>query len=251
MPRTCLPSIRRLIAALAWLLFGHGAAQAGLVSGRWDPAFGAFLPGLNWGIQAEFLVNNDCSNLPDGVYSTASGDCAGAVTQHFYLRLYNNLANPSDFFANNANSRYLDLHALSVSANGGYVVSEVRVLNSQVVGFTAGFTGLNSSPVFAQYLVPSEALSYAFGASLGVNRARVVCYQCGLNSVDVEADFSGLTQYLVTYVSADTSHPKFTDANGNAIGTLLDQNGSVVPEPASLALGLAALVAAALARRRR
>jgi hypothetical protein len=56
---------------------------------------------------------------------------------------------------------------------------------------------------------------------------------------------------LVTYTSDDTRTPKFTDAQGKALGIRLDSAGNVVPEPGALALALTALLAGLVSRRRR
>ncbi len=98
MPTLGSRSIRLLFAAFALLVLGPGVARAGLVSGRWDPQFGAFLPGLNWQVRAQMLVPNACSALADGVYTTAFGACAGSRLDSVYLRMFDTGQDPNDFF---------------------------------------------------------------------------------------------------------------------------------------------------------
>ncbi len=248
-------------ALLAVIAMGvAGPAHAGLVTGRWDPPFGSFLPGLNWEIQAQFQVPGTCSSLANGDYSTASGACAGATTVNFYLRLFNNSADPNNFFESDANSSFIDFQAATVGLNGGYAISQVRVQDGQIIGFVAGVGGADAAPQYSGFPAPTENNGHAYGASLGLNGPSIVCYQCGVGSTNVFADLSDLTQFLVTYNSNDTSDPKFKDTNGNALGAVLDANGqyigqgtspNAVPEPGALALVLLGLGAAGAAGRRK
>lgn len=250
-------------ALIAVIVMGvSGQADAGLVTGRWDPGFGSFRPGLNWQIQGQFLVPNGCSAQADGIYLTSSGACAGSVTQSLDLRLFNGAADPNNFYASDANSQYRTLHADAFGTNGGYVISQVRIAAGQVVGFVAGFTGNPSSPIFESYSNPPEAMGNAYGAWLDILAPGVICYICDGGS-SVVGENTGLSQFLVTYTSDNDSQAKFTDSNGVALGARLDANGNyidqgtsplvdgTVPEPGALALVLLGLGVAGAAGRRR
>ncbi len=276
--------LRRFTAAWLVALLAPGAAQAGLVTGIWDPSFGAFLPGLSWAVRSELLVPNGCSNQADGVYSTASGPCdtANITVQNVFLRLYDTgLGDPNDFFGFPGGfppvSAYWDMqHSPSI----GYGITKVRVLGHQVVGFEAGrldlVPALVLTPAYAQTVVcgpscvsfPATAEGNLFGLTFSVDGPVLDCHNCRAHFADpygtssVYGSTDQLQQFLVTYDSNDTSAPRFTDGSGNALGARLNGAGSylgqsnsvtgqLVTEPGVLMLVLTALAAAAGASRRR
>ncbi|MDH4393760.1 MAG: PEP-CTERM sorting domain-containing protein [Aquabacterium sp.] len=246
-------------------------AQAGLVTGNWDPAFGSFLPGLWYQVKAEWDVPDACRLQDDGIYTTAGGACAGSTVLSAKLRLFDiGLANPGTFDENSPNSFNFEMNPPFSPPNpGAFGVTRVRVLGQQIVGVDAGqFINLPTltSPTSANFNgVVVAALNNSFGLHFGVLGPVVTCFNCSdegdgpvPGNLPVLASTAGLTQVLTTF-NGDGS-PALRDTNGNTLGVLLDEKGvfvrqivtaTPVPEPGSLALVLAALGSAAWLRRRR
>lgn len=272
MRRSITASLRRGALALSLIGLVPGAAQAGLVTGSWDPVFGSFLPGLSWAVQGVFYVPDSCSNQIDGDYLT-TGLCAGVTVNNAKLRLYDTaLADPNNFLQINANSTHIDFHTEPVSP--GYGVKRVRVTSGQVVGFDAGrqdgsflAADLFLTPVYGWYSPPPSAANNLFGMVFRLDGPEIECYKCDAvvgyptgsnnNNPSVFAVKTQLEQFLITYT--DSGDPKQSDANGNPIGARLDGAGvflglstadGTVPEPGTLGLALAALAACGLLRRR-
>jgi hypothetical protein len=256
----------------------HGGAQAGLITGDWDPQFGSTLPGLNWTVHAELLVPNACSTQGDGTFTTSSGNCAGTVVQGVFLRMYNDgyTANDwGDLSTYSSDPPYAATWAIcdsSVSANPYYMArcngnfstpysaTDIRVASGNVVGLNSGAapTTFITSVVtmMGTESWPSTANFNQFQLYFTATGPVLTCLACN-DGDDTVADTTDLTQFLITYNSNDTSEPKFTDEQGNALGAVLDGEGTYlrqatgVPEPGALALVLAALTAVGWSRRRR
>ena len=218
--------------------------------------------------------------MPVQTWRTASTNATpcdqGSITvQNLYLRLFDTgLADPNDFFTLvGGNTPDIDpVHSTYFTFPvGGLAVTNVRVEDLQVVGFDI------LTPSVGQTVVLYSSNLYSFPSSAGGNLFRLTfdtdgpileCLNCRQDindpsgTEDVLADTAGLTQFLITYTSDDTSVPKFTDPNtGQALGASLDSSGDylgrfttpqqAVPEPGTLALALAALTAVGWSRRRR
>ena len=266
--------LRRLMTALTLALAVQGAAHAGLVTGNWDPQFGSFLPGLSWQVRAELLVPDACSNQADGIYGTGSGACqiAGSPFVNVWLRLFDTgLADPGDFFGSGGISPNHSSYWILTSSYTS--ITNIRIASGQVVAFGAGSNTAAQTVVCTNFPIcnplesfPSAAGGNLFELTFDTNGPKLACLHCRhniadpmvLSDPDIYADTSGLSQFLVTYTSTDTSTPKFTDDSGHALGARLDGAGNYrgqgttpLPEPGTVALLLAALGAAAVTTRRR
>jgi hypothetical protein len=260
-------------------------AQAGLISGSWDPVFGPALPGMSWSAYAELSASDTCTGTSGNQTVAAGQDCAGAKVLAVFLQLYNAPATALDwsqsasYSSNPPNSATFAVCDASVSGNAAYTsrcngnfstyfnLSALRIEGGSVVGLQTGVatTFLAQDPAIGNNDPwPSSSLGNRFTLNFTLNGPELVCVHCqtadGDDDDDIQSSTEGLRQFLVTYT--DSGAPKFTDGDGKALGVVLDETGKVlgqatsidalrVPEPAGLALVLTALGAAALVRRRR
>ena len=266
-PLTAIAARTAVVLALA----SPFAAQAGLVTGSWDPLFGPFLPGLSYQVKAVWDVPDGCRFQGDGVFSAGVGTaCAGSTVVSARLRLFDTgEADPDNFDQNNPNSFSFEMNPpFSPPDDRAFGVVQVRVLDQQVIGIDAGQSSnlpTLTSPTSAHFNgVVATALNNSFGLHFGVFGPVVTCFQCSTDgegrtrgNSDQPAGTAGLTQVLTTF--NDRGAPALVDDNGNAVGVQLDENGDFVrrvvtgtpvPEPGSLALVLVALGSAAWLRRR-
>lgn len=268
--RKWLNSVRSVgVAALASLALA-GPAQAGLVSGSWDPVFGPALPNLSWQVRTNWLVPNGCSSAADGIYSTTTplSPCESTIGDpvrllSVWLRWFNTTTGDAgnffqQTFPESAHTGWCEsvfaasnpsCAINSVLFNQGsepLTATQVRVASGQVVGMDTNITS------FLTFGWPPEAGTHSYDLSFTTNGPVLECTTC---VPPVFASTVGLDQFLITYTSNDTGSPKFTDANGNILGAVLDANGVYqgqrIPEPGALALALTALMGLGAARRRR
>jgi PEP-CTERM motif len=268
---TSIANRAALVLALACPL----GANAGLVTGSWDPPFGSFLPGLSYQVRAEFFVPDACSTQADNTYANA-GLCAGSTVVSARLRLFDGAADPGNFLESSANSFSFDMvPGVTPPTNGAFGVGQVRVQNGQVVGVAAGqMIGGSVTPVSPVGAIFAGVVPSALGNTFGLHFTEfgpvVTCFVCvGVGgsanplNPNVLAGTADLTQVLTTFNNNGTA--RLVDpTSGRPLGVLLDSNGEFVrqvvtqfpdgtpvPEPGSLLLVLGALAAAAACLRRR
>ncbi len=280
--------LKQALLALGIALGLLGTANAGLVSGKWHPPFGTFLPNLSWSASFDFLAPNACSNQPDGDYATTGlCDLGTNYVQRVRLQLYNTGDAPAGYFE------------LSPFYDWNHIAN-VRVKNQQIVGIDSNTANgeLTYSAFCDTFLVtcvhytffssPSSAMGNTFTLNFGLSGAKVTCLQCVDTFSDqppgnvtpgeqnIDSSTLDLVQFLITYNDNAGLTPKFTDPDGGAIGARLDGSGtylgqsgsltapvvpfngsalrSSVPEPGALTLALTALAGVGvvgLRRRRR
>jgi hypothetical protein len=235
-------AIQRAAVALGLGLGALGSAQAGLVSGAWDPLFGPFLANLSWSGQAQFYVPDTCSTQADGVHP-ASGLCGGVTVNFANVKFFDAATTPTG-------DQIVDFATL------GFTVTGVKLWSNQVVAVVTNPAAGVANPTGAP-----AAQGNLFGLEFTPTSPMLWCIACGqagpdFNNPNLSATVNGMEQTFVTYL--DNGDPKLVDAFGNPVGVKLDGQGTVigytsppVPEPATWALMLGGLVAVSALRRRR
>lgn len=163
-------------AALSLGLLLQVPAQAGLISGSWDPEFGPALPGLSWSAYAELTASDACTSAVGNQTVAAGQDCAGAKVNAVFLQLYNTASsaaldwsNPASYISDPPDSATFavcdssvkDIQSYKDRCNnnfGNYFnLSKLRIEGGNVVGLEssvgAWFAALELKPRFD--LLPS------------------------------------------------------------------------------------------------
>ena len=81
-------ALSAIVLGAAATFGGTGTAHAALYTGSWDPAYGAFFPGLGWSAKAVFDVPASCLAI-NGNYLPVSGNCAGFDVLSAQVSFYN------------------------------------------------------------------------------------------------------------------------------------------------------------------
>ena len=242
-------------AALVLALSSPLAAQAGLVTGAWDPQFGPPLPNMSWAIRAEFSVPETCIALGNGDHLVSHLACAASTVNFARLRLFDTVADAgTDFYDATPTSAIENFNNVGTFL----AVTAVRVLNGLVIGVAT--TANTNSGTGIGYPYVAAALGNTFGLGFALDGPNVICVACSatgftFGNPDIVAPRDALEQVVTTF--NDNGTAKLVDARGNAIGVRLNGRGDVigltgtpVPEPGSLPLVVGALASAAWLRRR-
>lgn len=242
-------------AALVLALVSPLSANAGLVTGSWDPQFGAPLPNLSWAIRAEFSVPDTCIALGNGDHAASLPTCSASVVNFAKLRLFDTVLDATTGFFDSTPTSAIENF---MNVGTFLTVTAVRVLDGQVIGVSTT-TNTNSGLGIGYPYVPA-ALNNTFGLGFDLDGPNVICMACSSTGYtpdndDIISQRTNLEQVLTSF--NDNGSAKLKDANGRAIGVRLDQRGAFVgltgtpvPEPGSLPLVLGALASAAWLRRR-
>jgi hypothetical protein len=264
-------------AALSLGLLLQMPAQAGLISGSWDPVFGDALPGMSWSAYAELSASDSCTDA-NGTQTVGSGSgpCAGAKVLAVFLQLYDtsfgavDWSKPASYLSSPPGSATFGVCDSSVSGmptyasrcNGNFGnyfnLSALRIEGGSVVGLqtdvTQPFQAQDPGPGTDPW--PSTSQGKLFSLNFTLVGPELFCKNC--SGGPLKSSSEGLRQFLVTY--DDQGQPKLGFSDGKPVGVVLDETGQVlgratsidglVPEPAGLALVLTALGATALVRRR-
>jgi hypothetical protein len=244
-------TLRAAALAVVATVGGVGAANAAVVTGSWDPAFGSALPHLGFAGSATFYVPDACltgAHNP-GSYIKDSAACSGGGMSLL--------------------SAHVDLYDLSAPA----AILQTLVYATQTSPTTSNLTDLNLDPVLGVYVKYDAAIgkNEVLGASTGyIGPQASNLAIANHDSFYLKFDPSGSASLFIATCS-------FSQHEGNGEGRRSegdDDGGQLscqpdlgsgqssltgvtfapviyapVPEPGSLALVLAAMVAGGAARR--
>jgi hypothetical protein len=227
---------RTLAAAGMGALVALGAAvapaQAAVVVGAFDPAFGPFLPNLGYRGQATFFVPDACFAFTGTVANSAGCSGGAMAVQAISLELYN-LTTPGQ------PSIYTNITtAIPTFVFDVLIGFDVATNRNEVKGVNTNF---------------SQGFGVTLNDGLGVNFSNITMYLSFSSSASA-ASGSGanllacqeVRQFDCTPSRAVPGNPATT-----VFGTRDGGPPGVVPEPSAAWLSLVALGAAAVASRRR
>lgn len=237
---------RQAMLALGMAFGGLVSAQAGVVVTDIDPIFGPTLPGLSWSASLSFNLPDSClqggsvGHYIQSVTGCGIGPATGSLT------------------LTDMNLGYSETHTFS--SNG---ISSVEVLN----GFVVGWNGLMTIWQPSSALLAADGNFFAFRFASRFEATpfipQLVCLSLSCLP-DLVSSYEGFHQ-LVFNQFDDGSNKLGLDGNGLPIGYEVglktNPDGSLervfslavnsVPEPASLALVLGALLTGAWVRQRK
>ncbi len=242
-----LTSPRRLLAALGCsLALGAAApAQAGIIVGTYDPAFGNGFTGLGWMGQVRLDVPDTCLALSAATLTSA--ECQGTRILGGYVKLYD-LSDPSkydllDFMSSTLRLGLMDIRISDGSFAGLYTNLEFNAQGTWQSTFSehwaspAGTLGGQVDPRYANYRYGlffdgDQAFLRASAISIDFSQAAPVDPSFGC---PWDGDYA---------ICSSATAP-------SVVFTRLEEPPTDVPEPAGLLLLGSALAAAGWVRRRR
>ena len=246
-------SLARAAIALGLGLGVLGSTQAGVVTGVIDPPFGAVLPGVSYAYNFSFSVADSCLGNSEGEITVNLGSPGCPVVPvNIDFRIYAT-GTPAVF-----QNKLLSLNVLQMTVVDGFVMGITTNLGSTFFNDFAG------GPFAPGKLFNFAQLGYHFMPYIMVGQS------CGVGCVALDgvADTVGavatIYNYDDQYVSAlgyDTSGApigyritRSLDAEGSPVDTV-ERTGvspnNQVPEPASIALALTALLGLGFASKAR
>ena len=212
---------------VAAMLGGAESARAAIYRGNWDPAYGAPFTDLGWKGTATFFIPDACLSGTALVANSAACSSNGMKMLGANVSFYNATLDPLGLNI---------LETLTYSPPAPYVYS-MQVTNSVLTGINTGF----SDPAIASSSIAGSGF-YSFDLKFYVTRTGTGSVQLFHSPIGMDPtcayDYPGSLNY----------DPRcgFNDP-GNAPTLTL----TLVPEPATVALVLAGLVAIGLTVRRR
>jgi hypothetical protein len=216
-----------LVAGVAWIAT-VGSAHAAVYRGTWDPPYGAIFPDLGWRGSADFEIDDDCLLL-SGLVANANA-CSGGTMRVLQATLV---------FYDIADAAMTPLETFSFGADS-VVVNGMVVGAGEVTGVNTGYfapvrpgdgVGPGSQLIAGGGAYEFHLLFDGSVAELVYSSPVGLSPNCAFSRRPRAGQDCGLAESspVVTYRRADLS----------------------VPEPGTLALGLAALGAGWMVRRRR
>ena len=170
-------------AALSLGLLLQVPAQAGLITGSWDPEFGSALPGLSWSAYAELTASDACTAAVGNqtVGTGTGGPCADAKVNAVFLQLYNtpfgalDWSDSASYGSTPPNSATFAVCDTSVSGIQSYIdrcndnfgdyfnLSALRIEGGSVAGLKSSVGALFAA---VDYEPPFDLLSFLVWPSL-------------------------------------------------------------------------------------
>lgn len=141
MHRICLKNLLGSLAIAAAGLLPPTAAQAVVVSGNWDPAYGAPFTNLGWRGSVALAIPDDCSELPAGVRLVGAPGCSTPWTVLSALVEFYDVTNPLPTVETLDFSDDIAVDAIRVS-----LAAEIDSFATSIVSTVAGTTLLGTRP---------------------------------------------------------------------------------------------------------